>query len=134
MTPIRSSRPLWLKLLVWALLFLSLLGWLRLAESLARWDLLLAVGARPGPLYTAASGLLIGTLALVSAIGLWLRAVWAPGFTRAFVALWLLWLWLDRWLVASSPDALANWPFLLGSSVLILAIVFLALSLGRDQF
>lgn len=130
----RSKRPWWLKLLAFGLLILAMLGWMRFFESVVRWQEFSAVGMQPGPWYTAASGLVIGGLALTAAIGIWLRVRWAPGLTRVTVVFWLAWTAVDRLFVASSPNALANWPFLAGAGVLILAGVIFALQRGRDQF
>ena len=129
-----ARRPFWLSLLAFCLALFSLSGWLRLTESISRWQLLAEAGVRPGPLYLAVTGLLVGILGLVAAIGIWLRKRWAPGFTRILAVLWLGWLWFDRLLVASSPTALANWPFLMGSSVLILFCAFWGLQQGKNQF
>ena len=130
----RARRPFWLSLLAFCLALLSLAGWLRLVESISRWQFLLETGVQPGPFYLAVTGLLIGAAGLVAAMGIWFRKRWAPGYTRILAVLWLGWLWLDRLLVASSPTALANWPFLLGSSVLILVYVFGCLGRGTEHF
>lgn len=130
----RSKRPLWLKLLAFSLLILAMLGWMRVFESIVRWQEFIAIGMQPGPWYTAFSGLLTGGLALIASIGIWLRARWAPAFTRGFVLIWLAWLWFDRFFIALAPGARVNWPFLLGASVVGLGAVFLALHLGRDRF
>lgn len=132
--PSRAPRPLWLKLLAFSLLILSTAGWLRLGGSILRWNTLQAIGADPGLLYMAVTGLFLGILALAAAIAIWTRAKRAPLFTQIFIVLWLVWLWIDRAFFASSPNALANWPFLLGASVLVLAIVFLFLQRGRKLF
>ncbi|MHB0924114.1 MAG: hypothetical protein ACYC3H_09140 [Bellilinea sp.] len=133
-SPARPPRPFWLKLLALSLLILSTAGWLRMGGSILRWNTLQAVGADPGPLYMAVTGLFLGTLAMAASIAIWTRAKWAPLFTQIFIVLWLAWLWIDRAFFASSPNALANWPFLLGASVLVLAIVFLVLQRGRKHF
>ncbi|MHB8193462.1 MAG: hypothetical protein ACYDGL_09325 [Bellilinea sp.] len=133
-SPARPPRPFWLKLLALSLLILSTAGWLRMGGSILRWNTLQAVGADPGPLYMAVTGLFLGTLAMAASIAIWTRAKWAPLFTQIFIVPWLAWLWIDRAFFASSPNALANWPFLLGASVLVLAIVFLVLQRGRRHF
>lgn len=133
-SPARPPRPFWLKLLALSLLILSTAGWLRMGGSILRWNTLQAIGADPGPLYMAVTGLFLGTLAMAASIAIWTRAKWAPLFTQIFIVLWLAWLWIDRAFFASSPNALANWPFLLGASVLVLAIVFLVLQRGRKHF
>jgi hypothetical protein len=131
---IPSRRPWWLKLLAFGLLALSLSGWLRLQQSVTRWDTLNQAGVQPGPLYLAVSGALIGMIALAGCIAIWLRIRWAPGLTLIGLGGWIIWLWVDRLWIAQSPDTLSNWPFLLGVCALILAGTIYALIRGRDQF
>ncbi|MHB0964950.1 MAG: hypothetical protein ACYC36_00715 [Bellilinea sp.] len=133
-TGIASRRPWWLKLLAFGMLMLSLSGWLRLEQSLARWDDLSQAGLQPGPLYLAITGALAGLAGLVVCIALWRRYRWAPGPTLAVVVGWIIWLWVDRLWIARSPAALTNWPFLLGACALILTGSIYALHRGRNHF
>ena len=129
-----SRRPWWLKLLAFGTLVLSLSGWLRLQQSLARWDDLSQAGLQPGPLYLAITGALAGLAALAVCIALWRRSRWAPGLALAVWIGWIVWLWVDRLWIARSPAALTNWPFLLGASALILTGTIYALHRGRNHF
>jgi len=129
-----SRRPWWLKLLAFAMLVLSLSGWLRLQQSLARWDDLSQAGLQPGPLYLAITGALAGLAGLVVCIALWRRSRWAPGLTIVVLVSCIIWLWVDRLWIARSPAALTNWPFLLGASAVILTGTIYALHRGRNHF
>ena len=121
-------RSFWLKMLAAGLLLISLIGWLRLQQSVANWQTLSQIGEIPGPLYLALTGAAIGTGGLVCAVGVWLRHAWAFWLTRGFVVAWQAWSWVDRLWLARSDTALSNWPFALGATVLILGYVFAALA------
>lgn len=116
------------------MLVLSLSGWLRLQQSLARWDDLSQAGLQPGPLYLAITGALAGLAGLVVCIALWRRSRWAPGLTIVVLVSCIIWLWVDRLWIARSPAALTNWPFLLGASAVILTGTIYALHRGRNHF
>ena len=130
----KKRRPWWLKLLALVLFILSLSGWLRLEQTVARWDSLVQAGIHPGPLYLAVTGAAIGITALVASVAVWRRVRTAPRLALLVLAVWLVWLWVDHLWIASSPTALSNAPFLLGASGIILAGAFYALRRGRDQF
>jgi len=127
-------RPWWLKLIAFGLLILSLTGWLRLGQTIARWDSLLEAGIQPGPLYLAVSGFLIGLGALTGGVAVWRRSRSAPRLALLMLVVWVVWLWVDRLWIATSPTTLSNAPFLLGASIIILAGTFYALRRGRGQF
>jgi len=127
-------RPWWLKLIAYGLLILSLTGWLRLGQTIARWDSLVEAGILPGPLYLAVTGVLIGLGALAAAVTVWRRSRQAPRLVLLLLVVWLVWSWVDRLWIATSPTALSNAPFLLGASIIILAGTFYALRRGRGQF
>ncbi|MFZ3078457.1 MAG: hypothetical protein WA109_02125 [Bellilinea sp.] len=129
-----SRRPWWLKLLAFGMLALSLSGWLRLEQSVARWDALSQAGLQPGPLYLAITGALAGLAALAVCTAIWRRSRWTPGLTLAVLVGWIIWLWVDRLWIARSPAALTNWPFLLGACALILTGTIYALHRGRNHF
>jgi len=127
-------RPWWLKLIAYGLLILSLSGWLRLGQSIARWNSLAQAGIQPGPLYLAVTGLLIGLGALAAGVAVWRRTRFAPRLALVVLAVWIIWLWVDRLWIANSPTALSNAPFLVGASGIILAGTFYALRRGKDHF
>ncbi len=125
---VHPRRSFWLKLLAAGLLLISLTGWLRMQQALVDWQALVQIGLKPGPVYLAVSGALIGLGGLACLIGVWLRSKWGFGFTRGFVLVWQAWSWADRLWLARSDTALSNWPFALGATVLILGYVFAALA------
>src|SRR5512145_3575796 len=107
--------------MAYGLLILSLTGWMRLGQSIARWDSLVEAGIQPGPLYLAATGFLIGLGALTAGLAIWRRSRSAPKLALLMLVVWVVWLWIDRLWIAASPTALSNAPFLLGASLIILA-------------
>lgn len=116
------------------MLALSVSGWLRLEQSLARWGALSQAGLLPGPLYLAITGALAGLAGLVAGIALWRRTHTAPGLTLVVWVGWIIWLWVDRLWIARSSAALNNWPFLLGACAFILIGSIYALHRERNHF
>lgn len=127
-TPLRRQRSFWSKLLIAGLLLLGLNGWLRLWQVVDNWGLLEAIGTRPGPLYLAVSGGVLGLAGLAAGLGLWARSAWSPIAASAVILLWLAWSWLDRLWFSPSPQALVNWPFRLIASLGIVLYTGLVLS------
>lgn len=126
--PAHRKHSFWSKLLTAGLLLLGLNGWLRLWLALDNWGLLEAIGTRPGPLYLALSGGLLGLAGLAAGLGLWARTAWSPVAAGAVILLWLAWSWVDRLWLSPSPQALVNWPFRLIASLAILIYTWLVLS------
>ena len=113
---VRIARALHLLIL----LYLSIAGWSRMVLALGTRSLLEQVGAAPDPVSFAAGGALWGILGLAGAILLFVRrpaARWALFGLELFLALTY---WLDRLVFTRSAAALANWPFALLATILLL--------------
>ncbi len=107
------------------LLVLLLAGYhlTRLVQSLVKWQLLDAL-LPFSPLYLALNGLVWGVGGLILAWG-WMRALpWAYGAARWTALLYSLNLWLERLLLAGSPERNANWPFIALVNAAALAWLF----------
>lgn len=123
----RPRRTLGFILLVAGLGVFSLMGWLRLAQALERWQMLALLGVWPGPAYLAAGGALWGVAGLISGVALWLRLPHSFALARAAALVYALTYWLDRLWVVRSPAAHANRPFALLLTVAGLVFTFLIL-------
>ena len=60
----------------------SILGWLRMAETIKAYDYLIQLGLNPHPLYFVISGGLIGMLFLIAFITLINRSIWSTRFIQ----------------------------------------------------
>ena len=132
-----AQRPhLWIRLLALIFVLLSGLGWIRFEQTLAHWGLLLEFGARPGPLYIAAGGILWGLAGLPPAFGLMTRRGWGPPLARWVAPVYPLSYWADRFLFSSAQGGMQNWVFALVITALWLVYVQLALpgSLRRIDY
>ncbi len=129
----RPGRTFELWVLVLVLLAGALEGFLRLQAAVYTWSMLAVIGITPGPLYLAISGAIWGLALLVAAAGLFFRQRWAPGYARIAAAVLALAYWIDRLAFTRSADAQANWPFMAGVTVFILAFLFSVLSLDRQK-
>lgn len=114
------ERLFWLGV---AFLALSLLGWARLQQSIATWEVLAGV-MRPALLfYLAASGAAWGLVGLAPALGLLLRWRRVKPVASAVAVIFPAAYWLDRLLLSRSPERLANGWFMLGATVIWLGYV-----------
>ena len=113
---LRIARTLHLLIL----LYISFAGWSRLALALGSRSLLEQVGIAPGPAYLAVGGGVWGLLGLAGAGLLYMRraaARWAVLVLALFLALTY---WLDRIIFTRAAAAMANWPFALLATILLL--------------
>jgi hypothetical protein len=129
-TPERTVE-LWILSL--GLLAAALLGWLRLQFVLSAWQFLQQTGFDPGPAYQAAAGVAWGLGGLGCALALLTRRRWAPWATRLTVLLLSAWYWIDALAFSRAPDALTNWPYQLGLTLVCLAFTLLVLALDRQK-
>jgi hypothetical protein len=107
-----KRRPISFLLLVFALLLMSIYGWLRFQQSLILWNTLIEIEVWPGPLYLAISGAAWGMIGIITAIGLFLRQAWAWRLTRFAVFVIAIWYWFDRLVLVQSEAAQSNWAFM----------------------
>ena len=123
-------RPLCVSLFAWILAGVSAWNAVRFLGTLLFWHVLTQYGARPGPIYIAASGafwLAFGIL-LVRA---WLKGdAWAWPGACGFSLGYGLWYWLDR-LFAQGPRP--TWPFALGVTVILLVPAAICLLSRRTR-
>ncbi len=107
---------------------ISVLGWLRLAESIRLWNILIEVGLNPPPLYLAMTGGLIGMFSLIAAISILIRLKWAVVYIRLCSILLVAWLIFDHLFLSHTIQNASDWIWLiLFSSVFITAIFLLTL-------
>jgi hypothetical protein len=123
----KPRRSFWARVFIAGLMLLSLAGWLRLHQSIVNWDYFVEIGLQPGPLYLALTGTLAGIAGLAAGISLWLHLRWSIFIAGGVILLWQTWNWVDRLWIASSPTVLANWPFALAATLVILAYTYLVL-------
>ncbi len=108
-------RSRWRRLFLAAgFLYLALLGWSRLQQSLLDWDLLRQLGVHPGPLYLAAGGAAWGVLGLVAAVCCFVPRGWAGRAALAAGLLLAASYWADFLIFTRAAEMMANWPFALG--------------------
>src|SRR5512145_311361 len=108
---------------------LGAMGWLRFAAALREWNLLIELGARPGPLYMAIGGALWGLLGWGAVVLLFVhpRGGWdRPAVFLAVLAAAILY-WIDLLLFTRPAEMLVNWPFALVTTAGGLVYLFLML-------
>ena len=99
----------------------SFLGWSRMALVFDERALLTQIGVRPDPLLLAVGGALWGLLGLAGIGLLFVKRKWARALEVGISLVFALTYWLDRLLLSQSPGSLANWPFALLITLVLLA-------------
>lgn len=125
-------RPFFLWVLFLGLVYYLLANVLRLYGALTAWNLLAALKEQPGPLYLALTGGIFMLVFAIAAAGLlWSarrrgRWAWGLGAVRVAALLYAGWYWVDRLFISQAQERLTGWPFALGSTVVLLGLVFSA--------
>jgi len=122
MTRSEIKRPGRVVLLALAVSVFASWNGLRLGEAIFFWKTLAEYGAHP--LYIAMSGGVWFIAGLLLAWGLWRGKAWAWLAAIGGAAGYGRWYWFDR-LVLQKPHA--NWPFVLGASVIFLLFILIIL-------
>jgi hypothetical protein len=100
----------------------------RVGSTIQEWDFLSTLPLSAPPAYLLASGLTWSILPLPVLWGLLAGKRWAPKAMIGFAVLYVLYYWLEQWLVKSNPLRTINWPFSLGATIILLVLVFWILS------
>ena len=105
-------------------LILSAWGAVRFFAALRWWDALNEFETSLSPLYLSITGAGWGAAGCVLLFGISRRKAWARLAVFASILLWLIEYWTER---VFFEAARANLPFALSSSILIFAIVWIAI-------
>lgn len=128
---ILSGRPFLFKLLFASLIFISITGWLRLYQSFYQWEWLIRYEIRPGPLYTAIYGFLIGSAGLLNAILFWIKHKLTKRFTQIFITLVFFWWWFDYLVFSKTVLAFTDLSFRILLTLTYLSFVYLYLRFSK---
>ena len=120
--------------LLFFFILLSILGWLRFEQAMLNWQLLIELGAVPGPAYIAAGGVLWGLAGLGPAWGLWSRKPWAVRLSQIAGPVYPVTYWADKLAFNQNPQGFQNWPFALGLTVIWLGLIYLGLPRARSSY
>jgi len=130
-------RPRPLSVTIFAFVVLSLTAWnaVRFFSAITSWSLLAELGAHPGPLYIALTGLAWAVSGAALFRGLWLGRRWARVAGAAYIAVYLVYFWADRLLFRPTERA-QNYVFLLLLQLASIGLTALALRAtpGRSYF
>lgn len=128
-----QDHSLELRLLIAGWLVAAGLSWLGFAQALQKQDFITLVLLKPAPIYFILRGLTWGVIETSTTFGLLLRWRWAPWLARLGALLLAGWYWVERLWLYRSPSIQKNLPFAAGFTILILASVFVILSLPAQR-
>ncbi len=118
-----KKRPFLYKIIIFSLLIIAVVGWLRVYQSLYQWDWLIKYDVFPGPWYSLITGGIIGVIAMLGVVVGWLRLNWSAQYIQIIVVLLSLGWWLDYLLFSQSSIAFYNLPFRIVVNFLYLIFV-----------
>jgi len=121
---LKKKHPFILKLISFSLVIISLLGWLRVYQSIYQWNLLLKYAIYPGPWYSLISGLLIGLLGSFAVICAWVQRNWSRKYVQLIVLIIMMGWWLDYLLFSRGSISFYNLPFRIVATLVYLGLVF----------
>ena len=129
----KPNRPMSVTLLAVGVLTVAILYLTRFSLAFKRWGLLTELESASPPTYLSITGGVWGLAGLVIVVGLWRGMAWAPMTVRLAAMVFSVNFWVERLVLAVDPFPLIHqlWP--LGVNVIILALVFLALSRPRAR-
>ncbi len=118
------KRPRLVSLLAVLIFLIGIWNGFRMVEAALFWKVLAEYHLNPGPLYVSTSGGFWLLAALFLTYGLWLGKSWSWWASIGASLAYALWYWTDR-LLLQVPHA--NWPFALAVTLIVLAVISLAL-------
>jgi hypothetical protein len=123
----QTKRPLIVTSLAVVVLTISVLNLIRFVQAVKLWEFLSGL---PGvsPIYLAASGLIWALLGLPLSWLLWQGNPRAPTATRILCVTYLIYEWVELFVMTNSGNQAANWPFFLVFSLIIIGVIFWGLS------
>ena len=116
--PLKTRRPLPVKLMMWIIALWTVLGWLRFGRALSEAELMLKLLTEGLYAYLLLAGLIWGCLGLCVLCGLVCRARWARIVLAAAVVLYPALYWTERLIFWRDPNAQRNWPFMLALTMI----------------
>ena len=124
------KRPFLVTMLAVLVLTITIINLVRFVNTLISWNFLASLPGVP-PLYLAVTGLIGFLIGLPLFWGLWIGNPRAPGATRIATLLYLSYVWIERIVLSMIGNRLANWPFTVSMTLIIILFVFWALSRSK---
>jgi hypothetical protein len=121
---LKKKRPFLLKLIIFSLAIIAVMGWLRVYQSIYQWETLLRFGVQPGPWYSLISGAVIGVVSTIAALSTWLRFAWSQKYVQISIVILAAGWWLDYLIFSRSSIAFYNLPFRILATSIYLGFVF----------
>src|SRR5512139_2183679 len=119
-------RPVFVTILCILVLIITVWNGVRWYSALSSWSVLSELGAYPGPLYIALTGLVWAVSGLALSWGLWFGRRWARIAGWAYIVLYLAYFWADRFFFRPAEHA-QNYALLLVLQLIAVGLVGMAL-------
>ena len=133
METMRAKRPRSVTWLAVGVLMLTGLQFVRLYNTILKWDYLQTLPLSVAPLFFAVSGLIWGLVALGMWWGLWRGKNWSVSYSRYAAILFTIYYWIDQLLLRNNPLRKTSFPFAIGMTLILLATTLWILSRPKAQ-
>jgi len=133
METMKAKRPRSVTWLAVGVLMLTGLQFVRLVNTLLIWDYLHTLPLSVPPIFFAVSGLIWGLVGLGMWWGLWRGKNWAISYSRYAVIIFAIYYWIDQLFLMVNPLRKTNFPFVIGMTLILLAITIWVLSRPKTQ-
>ncbi len=120
----KKKRPFLLKIIIFSLVVIAMMGWLLVYQSIYQWGYLLMFNVYPGPWYSLISGVCSGVLATLGAIATWLRLPWSSRYVQISLLVIIVGWWLDYILFTQNKTAFYNLPFRIFATLIYAGFIF----------
>ena len=129
----KRRRPRSVTWLAVGVLMLTGIQFVRLYNTLSKWDYLHTLSLSVPPVFFAITGMIWGTIGLALWWGLWRGKSWAVRHTRIAAIVFALYYWIDRLFLMINPLRVTSYPFAIGMTFILLAATMWILSRPKAQ-
>jgi hypothetical protein len=121
---LKKKRPFLLKVIIFSLAWMAVMGWLRVYQSLYQWETLQRFGVQPGPWYSLITGVIIGLIGMVASVLAWLQRTWSRKVVQLSILILVVGWWLDYLLLSQNNTSFYNVPFRIVATIVYVGFIF----------
>ena len=129
----QSDRPISVSILVMLVLFFTTINGIQVFSALTSWDFLVALLPTAPMFYIVIGGAIWFFIGLILTVGLFTGKKWTLVITRIAILVYLIYFWIDRFVIAEIIFIQNRWQFFLGLSILLVVLSFWMLEQKKSK-
>jgi len=123
------KRSLSVTLFAWMVFLIAISNLTRFIQAILQWDFLLQY-LSVSPLYLILTGLMWGSVFLLSFLGLWIGLQWVKIAIKYIIRVYIIYFWIDRFFIGNSICREANQYFMGMATVFLMIWTYWVFSHG----